>query len=66
MLFSCRCNQLRKEGVVPDASTYNTLLKACMGPRDVRRADLALTWMKEDGAKPDSVTYNTLIKVISD
>lgn len=49
---------------MPDASTFNTLLKACMRGRDVRRAELALSWMREDGVPPDSVTYNTLIKVI--
>ena len=48
---------------MPDTSTFNCLLKACMRARDVKRADLALTWMRQAGVPADDITYNTLIKV---
>lgn len=34
-----------------------------MRARDVRRAQVALSWMQADGVKPDEITFNTLIKV---
>ncbi|KAI3438000.1 hypothetical protein D9Q98_000443 [Chlorella vulgaris] len=60
-----RCKQLLNEGVVPDTSTFNCLLKACMLARDTRRAELALQWMAEAGVPANEVTFNTLIKVFS-
>ena len=51
------------QGVKPDTSTFNCLLKACMRARDVRRAGLALQWMKAAGGGADEIPYNTLIKV---
>lgn len=60
-----RFNQLRQEGLSPEVSTYNTLLKACMRARDVQRAGLALKWMQQDGVRPDEITFNTLVKVHS-
>lgn len=54
------------QGVKPDTSTFNCLLKACMRARDVRRAGLALQWMKAAGVGADEITYNTLIKVRAD
>lgn len=62
-LPACRCKQLLNEGVVPDTSTFNCLLKACMLARDTRRAELALQWMAEAGVPANEVTFNTLIKV---
>ena len=58
-----RFNQLRQEGVAPDASSFNCLLKGCMRARDARRAGLALGWMAEAEVPPDEITWNTLIKV---
>lgn len=59
----CRARQLLDQGVKPDASTFNCLLKACMRARDVRRARIALQWMAQAGVAADEITYNTLVKV---
>lgn len=58
-----RYNQLRQDGIVPDTSTFNCLLKGCMRARDVKRAGLALEWMAAAGVAADEITWNTLIKV---
>lgn len=47
---------------MPDASTFNTLLKGCMRARDARRAELVAGWMEEAGLPGDETTFNTLIK----
>jgi pentatricopeptide repeat protein len=60
-----RARQLLDEGAAPDASTFNTLLKACMRARDSRRADLAARWMAAAGVAPDAVTYSCLVKAHS-
>lgn len=64
-LVFIRARQLLQEGAVADASTYNTLLKACMRGKDSRRADLVLEWMAAGGVAPDAVTYSSLIKAHS-
>ena len=60
-----RSRQLMDNGVVPDTTTFNILLKACMRAKDSKRADLALQWMSHTGIEPDAVTWCSLIKVRS-
>lgn len=59
----CRFQQLVAEGMRPDTSTFNVLLKACMRSKDARRAELTLRWMRKARMRGDETTYNTLIKV---
>lgn len=60
-----RCRQLLDEGLQPDTSTLNVLLKACMRAGDSRRADLALQWLAPYKVEYDEITFSSLIKAHS-
>lgn len=60
-----RARQFIDEGVQPDTSTFNILLKACMRAKDAKRAKLAWEWMTEMKIPPDAITFVSYIKALS-
>ena len=52
---------MRKQNVVPDVITYNTLISACEKGKKTERALEIFDNMQQQGIVPDLITYNALI-----
>ena len=51
----------KRQGLVPDVFTYNTLISACRNGNQLERALEIFQEMKQQGVLPDVITYSTLI-----
>jgi len=60
-------HQMQTEGIIPDLTSYNTLLDICFEKRKFDTALKLFSEMKDtiSPVKPDIITYNTVIKGLS-
>ena len=58
-------DEMRMKNVIPDTTTFNTLLDIHITRGNFRSCDEIMKRMEIDEVKKDSVTYNTLLKRIS-
>ena len=56
---------MRRELVVPDTISYNSVIHAFAKMGDVRSAEKWLLKMRENNVEPNTISYNTVIKAYS-
>jgi pentatricopeptide repeat protein len=54
--------EMKINGVEPDAAVYNTLINACAGAGDLEKALETVSAMQTEGISPNVITYTSLIK----